>query len=677
MTRKPDGAPLLDLDTDGFEFDARDVNEGSFYGIPRAVIQRAEDRLLDPSVRSVAYFSMEFGLAPSVYQPYQTKAALSPRNRKRDFEVFSNMRQMDYYHLVHIDTIVDIPIYSGGLGVLAGDTLKSAADLKLPLLGVGILWNQGYFDQQFCIQYGQLPGEFDWDPRAYPGLVKLKTAVELQVGHEPVRFHLWKYYVPSFDKEHVVPLILLDANHPDNPDWARELTDQLYESSTVWWKIVQRKALGMGGMRALQALGYAITVFHLNEGHAAFAFVEAAKGKSPDEIQALTERFAYTCHTPVEAGHDRLSMDEMAKVLSAEELELARRFGQDERPGRINLTLLAMNTSKYVNAVAKKHEEVTKIQFPSHEKKIQGITNGIHIPTWISRPFEQLFNEYPLVFENWKDSPDSLQQVARLRDDRAFRDKLWSAHKENKAQLVELLRPWGVRDDVFTIAWARRAAPYKRPSLILQGTDRLVELAKKHGGVQILFAGKAHPNDLAGTSNIREILRIIDSLEEHRHYLKAIFLENYDTAVAKLLISGVDVWLNNPLPPFEASGTSGVKAVLNGVLQLSTMDGWVVEAADNEIGEIFGHRPAQGEIGREMDLKLREDSSSLYDKLELMVQDYYQVEHSPAEDRHASKWIDRMLHCIEVASYFNTSRMVAQYNRSIWRMAPIRHEDFS
>jgi len=405
--------------------------------------------------------------------------------------------------------------------------------------------------------------------------------------------------------------------------------------------------------------------------------VEVAKGKSPDEIAALTERFAYTCHTPVEAGHDRLPIDELAKVLSAEELEIARRFGQDEHPGRINLTILAMNASKHVNAVAKKHEEVTKIQFPSHEKKIRGITNGIHIPTWISRPFEQLFNEYPLVFENWKDSPDSLQRVARLRDDRIFRDKLWSAHKRNKAHLVELLKPWELRDDVFTIAWARRAAPYKRPSLILQSPDRLVALAKKHGGVQILFAGKAHPNDYAGTSNIKEILQIIDSLEAHRHELKAIFLENYDTAVAKLLISGVDVWLNNPLPPFEASGTSGMKAVLNGVLQLSTMDGWVVEAADNEIGEIFGHRPAQGEIGREMDLKLREDSSSLYDRLELMVQDYYQVERGPADERYASKWIDRMIHCIEVASFFNTSRMVAQYNRSIWRMAPIRHEDFS
>jgi starch phosphorylase len=677
MTREKDIAAILNLDTQGFDFDAQDVNEAYFYGIPSTIIRRAEEHLFNPSIKSVAYFSMEFGLAPSVYHPYETKAPLSPRNKKRDFEIFSNMRQMDYYHSVHIDTLVDIPIYSGGLGVLAGDTLKSAADLKLPLLGVGILWNKGYFDQQFCIHYGQLPGEFDWDPRSYPGLVKLKTEIELSIGQDPVKFNLWKYYVPSFDKQHVVPLLLMDSNHPDNAKWAKELTGQLYQSSTVWWKIVQRKVLGMGGMKAVQALGYAIDTFHLNEGHAAFAFVEMAKGKSPEDVAGLTEHFAYTCHTPVEAGHDRLPIDELAKILSEEELKIAQRFGQDDNPARVNLTILSMNASKHVNAVAKKHEEVTKIQFPGHEKKIRGITNGIHIPTWISRPFEQLFNEYPFVFENWKNSPDSLQQVTRLLHDRTFREKLWSAHKQNKAQLMNLLRPWMVRDDVFTIAWARRAAPYKRPSLILQDTNRLVEIAKKHGRLQILFAGKAHPNDFVGTGNIKEILNIINSLEDHRDSLKAIFLENYDTCVAKLLISGADVWLNNPLPPFEASGTSGMKAVLNGVLQLSTMDGWVVEAADNEIGEIFGHRPGEGEIGREMDLRLREDSNSLYDKLELMVQDYYQAEQGRPEDKHTSRWIDRMIHCIEVASFFNTSRMVSQYNRTIWRMSPIGYEEFS
>ncbi len=677
MTPPQDMALARDLDTRGFAFDTRDINEAYFYGLPQDIVRRAEAQLRDPAVRSVAYFSMEFGLAPSIYHPYRSKVPLSPSNRKRDFEIFSNLRQMDYFHVVSIDSLVDIPIYSGGLGVLAGDTLKSAADLKLPLLGVGILWNKGYFDQQFCIRDGQLPGQFAWDPRSYPGLVKLTAEIKLSIGAEAVTFHLWKYYVPSFDETHVVPLLLLDSNHPANPVWAQALTNQLYESSTVWWKIVQRKILGMGGIRAIQALGYAIDVFHLNEGHAAFAFLEMARGKRTDEIASLTERFAYTCHTPVEAGHDRLPIEELAKVLSAEEVELARRFGQDDRPDRVNLTILAMNASKHVNAVAKKHEEVTKIQFPSHERKIQGITNGVHIPTWISRPFEQLFNDYPLVFENWKNSPDSLQHVQHLRHDRTFREKLWSAHKQNKAQLLDLLRPWQVRDDIFTIAWARRAAPYKRPSLILQRPNRLVEIAQQHGGLQILFAGKAHPNDFVGTGNIKEILNIIDGLEIHRDCLRVIFLENYDTYVAKLLISGVDVWLNNPLPPFEASGTSGMKAVLNGVLQLSTMDGWVVEAADNEIGEIFGYRAERGAVGHEMDLKLREDSTSLYDKLELMMADYDAVEKGAPEDTHKSKWIDRMINCIEVASFFNTSRMVAQYNRTIWGMAPVCYEDFS
>ncbi len=666
-----------DLDTRGFAFDSQDINAAYFYGLPQAIVRRAEAQLRDPAVRSVAYFSMEFGLAPSIYHPYRSNVPVPPRNRKRALEIFSNLRQMDYFHAVRIDSLVDMPIYSGGLGVLAGDTLKSAADLKLPVVGVGILWNKGYFDQQCCIRDGQLPGQFDWDPATYPGLVKLSTEIDLAIGAEPVAFHLWKYYVPSFDKTHVVPLVLLDSNHPANPGWAQTLTNQLYESSSAWWKIVQRKILGMGGMRAIATLGYAIDLFHLNEGHAALAFVELAKGKRPDEIAALTERFAYTCHTPVEAGHDRLPTGELATVLSPEELALARRFGEDDQPDRINLTLLAMNASKHVNAVAKKHEEVTKIQFPRYEAKIQGITNGVHIPTWISRAFAQLFDEYPTVFESWKDSPDSLQHVRRLRHDRTFREQLWGAHKANKAQLLDLLRPWQVRDEVFTIAWARRAAPYKRPSLILQRPDRLVELARRHGGLQLLFAGKAHPNDFVGTGNIKEILNIIDGLEVHRDCLRAIFVENYDTYMAKLLISGVDVWLNNPLPPFEASGTSGMKAVLNGVLQLSTMDGWVVEAADNEIGEIFGYRPGPGAVGHEMDLKLQEDSASLYDKLELLMADYDEVETGDPDTRYTSRWIDRMINCIEVASYFNTSRMVAQYNRTIWGMPPVCYEDYS
>ncbi len=649
-----------------------DINESKFYNIPMDVIRNAENNLYNKKIRSIAYFSMEFGLAPSVYNTYESQTNISEVNKKRDFEIFSNMKQMDYYHLVHVHKLVDMPIYSGGLGVLAGDTLKSSADLKLPMIGIGILWNKGYFDQKFCFHFGQIPGEFSWDPATYPGLIKLNNTIDIEIGDNSVNFYLWKYYVPSFDKKHVVPLLLLDSNHPANEPWAKELTGQLYNSTSVWWKIVQRKILGVGGIRALETLGYAIDLYHLNEGHAAFAFLEKAKGMSDADILGLTQKFAYTCHTPVEAGHDRLPISEMQKVFSPEEIEMAKKYGLDENPNLINLTILAMNASCHVNAVAKKHEEVTKIQFPSHEEKIRGITNGIHIPTWVSTTFENLFNEYNHIFVNWKENPEIFSNISKLQSDIVFRTKLWQAHKQNKKELITLLKQWMVKDDVFTIAWARRAAPYKRPSLVLQQTNKLIEIAKKYGPIQILFAGKAHPNDFVGSDNIKEILNIIDSLGKDRDYLKVLFLENYDTYIAKQLISGVDVWLNNPLPPFEASGTSGMKAILNGVLQLSTMDGWVVEAADKEIGEIFGYIPQQGMIGDENDLKMIEDSSSLYNKLEFMVRDYYNVENIQDEEKkHFSPWIDKMMNCIETSGFFNTSRMVTEYNKNIWHQKPI------
>lgn len=649
-----------------------DITASKFYHLPLDVIINAETSLTEKKSKSVAYFSMEFGLAPSVYNTYRTNGIIAEANIKRDFEIFSNLRQMDYYHLVHSNTLVDIPIYSGGLGVLAGDALKSAADLKLPLVGVGILWNKGYFDQRFCLHYGQMPGEFNWDPNTYPGLIKLNKQVQINIGQTPITLAIWKYYVPSFDHKHVVPLVLLDSNLPENPDWAKTMTGQLYNSESTWYKIVQRKILGVGGVKALEALGYSINMYHLNEGHAAFAFLEKARGKNEKQIKSLMPHFAYTCHTPVEAGHDRLSIADLSEVLDTEELSLAQHYGLDANPDLINLTLLSMNVSANVNAVAKKHEEVTKIQFPNHEEKIRGITNGVHIPTWISKPFEDLFDEYADVFKDWRYNPSVLETIALMDKNVVFRVKLWAAHKQNKRHLVNMLKPWGVKDNVFTIAWARRSAPYKRPSLILQQPDKLIELAKRVGPIQILFSGKAHPADFAGTSHIKDILGIIDSLGEHRNYLKVLFLENYDTFIAKQMVSGVDVWLNNPLPPFEASGTSGMKAILNGVLQLSTMDGWVVEAAHKEIGEIFGYVPDEGEIGDEQDLKMHEDSTDLYDKMEAMMIDYYQAESEPDEKKKTeSRWIDRMINCVEVSSYFNTSRMVTEYNDTVWKMATL------
>jgi starch phosphorylase len=648
---------------------AKDISESEFFGFPMEAILRSESQLHNPKRKTVAYFSMEFGLAPSFYNTPTSKNPLSPLNKKHDFTVFSNMRSMDYFHTVKLDCLVDLPIYSGGLGVLAGDSLKSAADHKLPLFGVGILWNKGYFLQRTSYHFGQEPVEFIWEPRNYPGLVPLKKEIEMFIGREPIILRLWKYYVFSHDRNHVIPLVLMDSDVEENTPLMRRLTDQLYYSKSDWWKIVQRKILGAGGIRAIRAMGYEVDMYHLNEGHAALAFVEATRDVPQDKWAGLKKHFAYTCHTPVEAGHDRLPIKELKYVLSKRELEICRKFGLSRsNPAMINLTLLALNTSHKANAVSEKHKEVTRIQFPSHTEKIQGITNGIHHLTWVSETFADLFDRYKKVLGNWRDKPECLKNVMKLCSDDKFKTELWEAHQTNKRQFVKWLSPWLLKEDVLTIAWARRAASYKRPELVLYDLDRLVEIAGGNGSLQIIFAGKAHPADQAGADSIRHILEKIDSLSGKQDDIKIIFLEDYDTHVGKLLTSGVDVWLNNPLPPFEASGTSGMKAILNGVLQLSTRDGWVAEV-DKDIGIIFGYEPKEGDIGSENNFRIREDAYSLYNSLEKMTL-LYKEAIAGGESLIRSSWVDMMMHCIAEAAFFNTNRMVTDYNQSIWKLTP-------
>jgi len=630
-----------------------DITEELFFGFPLKPILEAEELLQDPAQKSIAYLSMEFGLAPSVYNTFLTKREIAEENYLRHHQVFSNMRAMDYYHVLPLEKLLDIPIYSGGLGVLAGDALKSSADLKLSLVGVGILWNKGYFKQNFWFREGQIPEELRWDPFTYPGLVPLDKFVKLRLNGEELKLKIWKYYVFSQDKASVTPLLLLDSNLPDNPEYMRKLTDQLYRSDNAWWKIMQRAILGIGGLRALEALGYSIDKYHLNEGHAALAFLERSE-----------KSFAYTCHTPVEAGHDRFSIHDLAQVLNPQQIALAKKFGA-ESGEVINLTLLAMNTSSKVNAVAKKHGEITRLQFPSHRDKIQSITNGVHTFTWISDPIAKVLDKYQKQIGNWRKDPTLLSQVISLKEDRDFRQALWKAHQENKKSLADFLRHWHFDPQCFTLAWARRIANYKRPSLLLQDCERLLRLSRKVGPIQIVFAGKAHPQDNLGFTYINEMLSRIDSMEGDRKTLRVTFLENYDTYIAKLLTNSVDVWLNNPLPPFEASGTSGMKAILNGVLQLSTLDGWVVEAAEANIGRIFGYVPPEGSIGSERDLKLKEDADLLYRALEDLLSIYYRTRSRHEAGEH-SEWVDMMVNCIAQAGYFNTHRMIKEYSRNIW-----------
>ncbi|MFA6431595.1 MAG: alpha-glucan family phosphorylase [Candidatus Margulisiibacteriota bacterium] len=655
---------LTKLDTTNQKY-LKDISDTQFFGFPINSIIEAENKLQDAASRSIAYFSMEFGLAPSIYHSFKTVNPIDSDNIMTEHEVFSNMKDMDYYHGLPLKKILDLPIYSGGLGILAGDALKSSADLGLPLVGIGILWNKGYFKQKFWFRAGgQLPDVLSWDPNSYPGLIPLEPKIEIRISGQNLKLKLWKYYVYSYDLKKVIPLVLLDSNLEENPEYFRELTDQLYRSTNGWMKICQRAILGMGGVKALEALGYPVKKYHLNEGHAAFAFVEKAKKESPENLKS---QFAYTCHTPVEAGHDRFDMQELEAALGSESMDVIKKYGRDgKNPNMGNLTLLAMSTSNHVNAVAQKHGEVTRIQFPQFKEKIESITNGIHTYTWISKETTDLFNRYKSEIGDWESDPTLLKNVLNLKGNNEFRKDIWNTHIRNKKALAELMHYWYFNESAFTLAWARRIAPYKRPSLLLQDPNRLVDIAKRIGPLQIVIAGKAHPADVPASIHMDNMLDKITMLNGERKHLRICFLENYDTYIAKQLVTGVDVWLNNPLPPFEASGTSGMKAIANGVLQLSTLDGWVVEVADKNVGRIFGYVPPPGEIGNESDLKLKEDSEALYTNLEEMVKLYYSTASGKVKAIE-SEWIDMMINCVAAAGFFSTQRMIDEYNKKIWQ----------
>jgi glycogen phosphorylase len=646
---------------------AKDIKDDGYFGMPLKSIVEAEKRLRSSEERGIAYFSMEYGLATSCYNKLSSQLPLNSSNKLPENAVFSNFRVADYFFALHQENIIDLPIYSGGLGILAGDTVKTMADYKLPAVGIGILWNSGYFRQKFWFKYGQAPEKMRWDPYTYPGLIPLKNRIKISLKSEDVYLRLWKYYVYSYKHDAVVPLVLLDSNIEPNSPSGRNLTDQLYRSDNVFLKLLQRVMLGFGGVGALDELGYNIDIYHLNEGHAVFAFIAKGRGLADDQLEKLKSKFFYTCHTPVEAGHDRFFFDDLDKVLKKEDTDIMERFGR-ERPGLANLTLLSMNISSAINAVSHNHQKVMHIQFPKYKDQIQYVTNGVHPYTWMSQKFRELFEKFPATFPDFKANPMILSKITQLKADADFRDQLWQAHQLNKADLCKLLGKWSLDKDLFTICWARRMAAYKRPSLILYDIGRLIRIAEKVGPLQIILAGKAHPNDNLGFTYVNEMLDKVDKLNEDYSKLKIIVLENYDISLGRILTSSVDVWLNNPLPPFEASGTSGMKAILNAVLQMSTVDGWMAEVTDKNIGAFFGYKNSAGSVGNEFDLHMNDDSEELYRALEGMVGLYYKANQSGLVDA-SSEWIDMMIECICTAAQFNTYRMLDQYKQQIWKIS--------
>ncbi|MCA9407580.1 MAG: alpha-glucan family phosphorylase [Candidatus Omnitrophica bacterium] len=653
----------------------KDVNEESYFGFPLQPILDAEARLKSKQTASVGYLSMEYGIAPSIYHPFKLTHPIDHHNKFFKHAVISNYPQIDDKHKIQIDKMLDIPIYGGGLGVLAGDIIKSCADEGLSVVGVGILWNKGYFRQKFWYKQGQIPKELSWEPKSYPGLIPMRKYIQFHTKEGLLFLRLWKYYLYSYDKRFACPIILLDSHLPQNLPHLQELTNQLYRSDHDWWRAFQRIILGVGGMKALKSCHYNIERYHLNEGHAAFALLDSYL-QEPDR-RKLSRKFAYTCHTPVAAGHDRFAVKEVAKIFDEQYLKAAKKLGKDqEYKGCLNLTYMCLKNCKHVNAVAKKHREIMQLQFPDFAEKVEAITNGVHIPTWLSGSFRDLFNRYSEVLGDWQKSPENLIKVTTLIQDADFREGIFNAHQINKNNLLNVLSPWPLNKDVLTIAWARRMTGYKRPELIFHNVEKLSRLAYNIGPLQIILAGKAHPNDNIGAAHIHEIFKHIEQLQKHNKLIKVLILENYDTYFGKLLTNSVDIWLNNPLPPFEASGTSGMKAVLNGVLQLTTYDGWIVEAVKADlkgkpgkavdIGWVFGYQHKGRKIGSEQELRLDDDSDKLYTTLGEAAELYYLMNHK-GQINFKSTWIDKMIHCVAQAAYFNTSRAVREYHENLWK----------
>jgi starch phosphorylase len=524
-----------------------------------------------------------------------------------------------------------MPTYSGGLGVLAGDTLRACADLALPVIGVTLLHRRGYFAQALDAGGGQVEGDEAWHPEAC--LRPLAPRAQVAIEGRTVQVRAWCYDVAGA-RGHVIPLLFLDTDRPENAEEDRRLTDHLYGGDDRY-RLAQEVVLGTGGVRILDALGHhGIRKFHLNEGHASLAVLEILKSQgAAADFDAARERVVFTTHTPVPAGHDQFDWALADRVLGEpSSRELLRMLAGSDR---LNMTRLALNLAGHVNGVARRHREVSQDMFPGYP--IGSITNGVHSFTWTSEPFRALFDRY---VPGWREDPALLRQALRIPA-----DDLRRAHAEAKhALLTEVRRLTGraLAESALTIGFARRATAYKRADLVFSDVARLGAI-RKLGPLQLVFAGKAHPRDEGGKEIIQRIARWARELGEE---IPVVYLPNYGVDLARLLVSGCDVWLNTPRRPLEASGTSGMKAAHNGVPSLSVLDGWWLEGhIEGVTGWAIGDgaKPATDE----------EEAGDLYAKLALVL-DVFQNE--------PDRWAGIMRSAIALnASFFNTHRMVLEY----------------
>ncbi len=523
----------------------------------------------------------------------------------------------------------DLKTYAGGLGVLAGDILRSASKNNFPMLGVTLFNRNGYFKQSISEKGKQIEGP---DKSNLKKLELLPIKFYLPIGVDKVLVKVWRYFLKQ-DEGIEIPIYLLDTNNPENREKHRRLTENLYPGD-LRKKLKQSILLGRGGVKLLKKIGLdSISKIHLNEGHGSLAAIELLlndKHKSlTDKIRAVRKKIIFTTHTPIPAGHDVYFGEFLLKYQPDFPIKMSELVINDT----INFSKLALFFSSYSNAVSLKHRLVSKKMFP--EYKIDAVTNGVNSLLWTSSSFSRVYDKYLL---DWRHNYRNLKKAKNIP-----LEEIKEAHLLAKEKLFRYIKEKKNIDfslDTFTIVFARRFAPYKRPTLLLDDLERLKKINKSIGNLQIIYAGKAHPDDEVGRTLVSEVNK---RLKKISHDIKVVFLENYDLSLAKLLVSGADIWLNNPALPNEASATSGMKAACNGVLQVSSFDGWWPEGyIKNKTGWVI------------------KDADSLYEKLEKEI--------IPLYYNHSNTWLKMMRSVISLnASYFNTDRVLEDYIKKAYR----------
>jgi len=599
-----------------------------------------------------------------------------------------------------------LPIYSGGLGVLAGDYLKSASDLNDPVIGVGLFYHEGYFQQYLNadgwqqeaypeIDFSTMPVQLMRDAGGYP------VTVEVRIRGDLVKVQIWRLMVGR------VPLYLLDTNVKENAPEHRYITSRLYGGD--WeMRLRQEIVLGIGGVQALRALGMEPSAYHMNEGHSAFSALERIRILKEEhnlsfdaarEFVIATNTF--TTHTPVPAGNDIFSPELMHAYFGDYVASLGIAFkvflgfgrqdpANDHEP--FCMTVLALRLSAHANGVSRLHARIARDMWkriwpkhPVEDVPICSIVNGIHIPSWISRDMAELFDRY--LGPNWIEDPDSKKvwkQVDRIPD-----SELWRTHERRRERLVAFarqklkaqLKQWGastreieisadvLNPEILTIGFARRFTAYKRGTLVLQDEERLVKLlTHPERPVQIIMAGKAHPQDGPAKELIRRIIHFAKR-EAVRH--RFVFIQDYNIRVARMMLQGCDVWLNTPRRPLEACGTSGMKAIPNGVLNLSTLDGWWDEAFDQSYGWAIG----RGEIYEDHHLQDEVESRDIYNLLE---QEIIPLFYDRGLNNLPRGWLEKMKAAMSyLCPVFNSHRMVQDYHNACYIGASKRYNDLS